>query len=408
MLNVVHISTSRFGGAGRAAFRLHESMLADPTICSTFISSDNDINDENQYVINIPHPKHQLYERVANKLGLPILHFHKNLWLQARLKGSHEIYSMPKTDFVLENMDIIKDADIINLHWVSNFINYPVFFKAYKNKPIVWTLHDMNPFMGGFHYKNDLINNPSYSTLENSLLKIKKKSVRSVKNLNIVSPSTWLMNEAIESNVFSTSQKTTIIPYGLDLTLFKPMNKKEAKNKLSIDPTIPCLLIVAQDLTASRKGFDILIKAIKSLNGKNFQLLTIGNHKLNLKVDYKIKELGHVNNDELLSVAYSAADLFILPSREDNLPNVMLESFACGTPVLSFKVGGMLDWIRPGFNGLFCESIDSDGLKEGLEKFLNSYRQFDAKKIREFAQNNFTSDIQAQRYIDFYQSILDS
>lgn len=408
MLKVVHLSTSRFGGAGRAAFRLHEGLLASQPIHSTFISADNNTADCDQNYINIRYPKHRLYHRLANKCGFPLLQFHKNMGLKAHLKGSPEIYSMPKTDFVLETLDFLKDADIINLHWISNFINYPAFFQAYKNKPIVWTLHDMNPFMGGFHYHNDFINNPSYHLLENFLVDLKKETIKSVKNLNIVSPSKWLMNEALESNVLSNIKKTTVIPYGLDLNQFKPLDKKEAKKRLLIDTDLPCLLIVSQDLKTPRKGFELLIKALESLNGKDFQLLTIGNHKLNLNVNFKIKELGHVNNDELLSVAYSAADLFILPSREDNLPNVMLESFACGTPVISFKVGGMLDWIRPGFNGLFCESIDSKGLKDGLEKFLISNEQFDAQKIREFAETNFASDIQAKHYIDFYQSILNS
>lgn len=408
MLKVVHISTSRFGGAGRAAFRLHEGLLTDPTISSTFISADHTINDLDQNYININYPKHQIYHRIANKCGFPILQFHKNIWRLAHLKGSHEIYSMPETDFVLENLDVIEEADIINLHWVSNFINYPAFFRAYKNKPIVWTLHDMNPFMGGFHYKNDFINNPSYHLLENSLLNKKKESINTVRNLNIVAPSKWMMNEAIKSNVFNAAQQTTVIPYGLDLNKFKPIDKIEAKKKISLDTSLPCLLIIAQDLSTFRKGFDLFKKAIESINVKGFQLLTIGNHKLNLKLDFKLKELGNVTDDDLLSVAYSAADLFILPSREDNLPNVMLESFACGTPVLSFKVGGMLDWIKPGFNGLFSESQDSNGLKESIEKFLRSYKQFDAQKIREFAQNNFSSEIQTKNYINFYQSILNS
>ena len=243
MLKVVHLSTSRYGGAGRAAFRLHEGLKAVSNVSSTFISADNEFNDCNSNYINISSPKHQLHHRIANKCGFPLLQFHKNIKRQAHLRGLPEIYSMPETDFVLENLDIIKDADIINLHWVSNFINYPAFFEAYKNKPIVWTLHDMNPFMGGFHYKNDFINNPSYHFLESLLLKMKKEAVSTVKNLNLIAHSNWLMNEAIKSNVFNTVQRTNIIPNGLDLNKFRPMDKKKAERKLSIKTDLPCFLI---------------------------------------------------------------------------------------------------------------------------------------------------------------------
>lgn len=406
MLKVVHISTFSSGGAGRAAIRLHESMLNRSDIHSTFITTENNLNHCKPNQINASLKSPNFLNRLANRLGFPILNTQKNFHLLKDFDCDCEIYSLPTTDYLLENLDAINNADIINLHWIANFVNYPTFFKAYMNKPLIWTLHDMNPFMGGFHYRNDYNTNKRCHTLENSLFTIKQEAIKRAKNLNIVTPSKWLRKEAINSNMFKIGTVFNVIPYGLNLEKFKPISKRVARKKLSIDDNLPCILIIAEYLDNHRKGIDLLIDALKSINTQYFQIITIGSNKLNIKGNFTITELGSIDNDELLVTAYSAADLFILPSREDNLPNVMLESFACGTPILSFEIGGMEDWIIPGFNGLFASSIDSEGLKSALENFINAGKQLDSKQIRKFALNNFDQNIQAEKYIDLYRSVI--
>ena len=405
MLNVVHISTSSFGGAGKAAFRLHEGMLNRTDINSTFITADT-IYNPGPHQINITLKKINVFYRIANRLGIYLLNAQRNYHRLKCLSGNFEIFSMPTTDYTLEKLEVIKNADIIHLHWIANFINYPSFFKAFKHKPIVWTLHDMNPFMGGFHYKNDYLNNKSYHALESYLVKIKYNAIQKAENLHVIAPSNWLMNEAVNSGMFKSSTQYRVIPNSINLEIFKPIEKKEARIHLSITDDLPCILMVAEYYNHQRKGFDLLIEALMSIDSRTFQVISVGSNKFNFDTSFRVTELGILKSEKLFAMAYSSADLFVLPSREDNLPNVMLESFACGTPVLSFKTGGMQDWIIPDFNGLFANSTDAEGLKIALENFIKTKQRFDSKKIREFAIANFSQQEQASNYNDIYQSLI--
>ena len=405
MIKVVHISTSSSGGAGRAAFRLHQGLCNETGIDSTFLSAANLSASYGENHILVPAKKTTLYHKILNRLGVPNLHYYKNLKRTKNLKSDHECFSMPETDYSLEALDIIKKSDIINLHWIANFINYPTFFEAFKNKTLVWTLHDMNPFMGGFHYQTDSLKKSPFNNLDNSILKLKKKYIRKTRNLTVVTPSQWLFQEALNSKVFNEETRYKIIQNGIDLQKFKQTNKDIAREKLGLNKEFPCMMVISDDLKNHRKGLDLFIKAIESIKNQNFQILTIGNSKLEIKGNFKLIELGSVNDDDLISLAYSAANIVVIPSREDNLPNVMLESFACGTPVLSFKVGGMLDWIIPGFNGLFADSIDELSLQTEIENFLNNPPQFNPLSIRNFAVKNFSRELQARNYSALYRSL---
>ncbi|WP_026899010.1 glycosyltransferase [Daejeonella oryzae] len=405
MLKVVHITTNIHGGAGKAALRLHECMLDKTEVNSWIISAESEISNSalNQLSVKTKHPNY--FQRVVKRCGFPIRRSEKNIKLLERYRGNYEIFSFPTSDYELEKLDLINGADIINLHWVSNFVNYPTFFKAFKNKPIVWTLHDMNPFMGGFHYRNDFLNNSKIHKLDAALFETKRKAINQLKNLNIVAPSTWLTNEATKSGLFNSSTTFETIPYSLNTNIFKPKDKLVSKRKYLINPNLPCILIVAQNLSNHRKGFDLLLEALNQLKNKNFQLISIGNSILKFNDNITVFHLGTISDDDELATAYSAADLLIIPSREDNLPNVMLESLACGTPVLSFKTGGMKDWIIPDFNGLLA-SEGFNGIQSALEIFLTGSQYFDQKKISSFAHREFGPLRQFENYFKLYSSIM--
>jgi len=410
MLTVVHISSSKKGGAGRAAFRIYEAMLGNPEISSFFISGDDDEIPVTSGEIRVGKEikkERPLFEKFKSKLGLSKSVDQENYHLLEGLKGDYEIFSLPRTDFRVEDLQILMEADIIHLHWVANFVNYRRFFDHLKHKKFVWTFHDMNPFMGGFHYRNDYINNPSFHELERRLIRQKASAVHKIKNLSVVTPSRWLLKNAQKSNYFKADTTFTPIPYSLDLEIFKPTDKKEAKQKLHIEPNLPCLLIVAQDLKNNRKGFDLLRNALGAIPNNLYQLLTVGDNTASFKGENVI-DLGVIDNDRSLALAYSAADLFILPSIEDNLPNVMLEAFACGTPVLSFKVGGMKEWITPGINGFFAESFNSEGLKNSVFEFLCNAAPYNSSQIRKIAITNFSPIAQGEKYRNLYHSILTS
>ena len=143
--------------------------------------------------------------------------------------NSFSLFSYPESLYDITQTQIYQEADIIHLHWVAEFIDYSTFFKKNK-KPIVWTMHDMNPIMGGFHYKNDLLDNLETHEIENKLLEeIKKEAYYNTSSLTIVSPSQWLCKVAQESEAFKTREVVNI-RYRIDQTIFRPSDKQFARS----------------------------------------------------------------------------------------------------------------------------------------------------------------------------------
>jgi glycosyltransferase involved in cell wall biosynthesis len=157
-----------------------------------------------------------------------------------------------------------------------------------------------------------------------------------------------------------------------------------------------------------RKGFDLLLDVLPVLRHTNVNICVIGNLELSIKYDQKITFLGKISDERLLALAYSAADIFLLPSREDNLPNVMIESVACGTPVIAFPVGGIPDVIKTGLNGILANNLSSESLVQALNDFIQGKYTFDSRVIRDNALQMFSSKLQVTRYFERYQDMLES
>lgn len=345
-----------------------------------------------------------MVNRLMGKLGWDDSQKRKNQKLMKNLTGRYELFSFPFTDYTVEEHPLVQNADIVNLHWVSNFIHYPTFFKR-VTKPIVWTFHDMNPFLGGFHYAGDLQRNKAImGSLEEYLRLQKKQVMRSTHNITIVTPSKWL-GEQLNLNDTFVKKDYTNIPYGLDLSVFKPHATAFARSVFNLPQDKKIILFVSENVNNYRKGFDLLVKATEQLQlTKDELIVTIGESALDVKDN--LLSVGRISDDRLMSLLYAAADVFVLPSREDNFPNVMLESLACGTPVIAFTTGGMAEVIQHGFNGILAHEITASALGQAIEDFLRGPFRFDRAKIRDFAVNNFDLSIQATRYKELYKGLL--
>ena len=166
------------------------------------------------------------------------------------------------------------------------------------------------------------------------------------------------------------------------------------------------LLFVSDTIENTRKGFDLLLDAIKMCNSNNVHLCAIG--KKSDKIDYpeNISFIGKIKDEKLLALAYSAADAFDLPSIEDNLPNVMLESLACGIPVISFPVGGMKEIIETGINGIISKEISARSLADSIQSFVHDELTFSPESIRQSAMRNFDPEAQTFRYLKLYHKLL--
>ncbi len=165
-------------------------------------------------------------------------------------------------------------------------------------------------------------------------------------------------------------------------------------------------LFVAQSVNIYRKGFDLLADALKNLKHLSITLLVLGDAD-NLHIDgVDIRRLGIIDDNEKLAYFYSNADAFIIPSREDNLPNVMLEALACGTPVIGFPIGGIKEHVNDFKTGLLAEEVSSESLGKAIEMFCKTKDRFNREQISEYAFDNFNEKIIAAKYLKIYAALI--
>lgn len=399
-MKIAHISSSSSGGAGIAAMRTHLGLL-NSGIDSSFILKHGEANKLTNIYKCAPH--YSLLYKIKGKLK-----FNKEDIYLKEIKNkpkNYEIVSLPFSPYKLEKHPIIKEADIIHLHWVADFLNYPSFFNQIK-QPIVWTLHDMNPFQGIFHYKRDeLVNEEIFEKLDKKARLTKLSAIHTNGNISIVSPSIWLKELSSNSSTLGKFPHY-VIPNGLDFDNYPLINRKEAKDKLAINNGLKTILFVAHGVDIYRKGFDLLIEAIANIKNKNFNLISVGGEKINIKSDINHIHYKKIDNIFELNKIYSASDVTILPSREDNLPNVMLESMANGTPVISFSNGGMGEHIKTGQNGILLDSINSDSLANAIMMCIEGEYNFSQENIINYAKENFSKELETKRYLELYDKIL--
>lgn len=411
---VVHISTETTGGAGTAAARIHEALLS-ANIHSSFLylKHDSKLLESSFQVdrFNLSILK-RLIEKGRRFFGRTFIFRKMNArnYLKFQLEEvcytASDRVSLPFSDFKLSNHPLVRTADIIHLHWVSDFLDYPSFFDV-NTKPIVWTFHDMNPILGIFHYKHDEIRNASNTfNINKRVLELKSKLLKRKKSkLAIVCPSEWLLNESKESSPFKNVPAFKI-PYPIDTGVFNSQQNPNLRKLLGIPVQNTIFLFVAQSVTNYRKGFDLLAEALTHVSNYDLTILVIGDSgDLNIE-GIDIKEIGTINDNRSLRDYYSLADAFIIPSREDNLPNVMLEALASGTPVLSFNIGGMSEYVEDGFNGLKADKLDVDSMANILQRFLETKSSYNPEAIRRFAIENFSNSKVASQYLEVYKSIL--
>lgn len=407
------------GGAARAAYRLVQALKNKKCEVNYYA---NVINLKKSNIHYLRFNKH-IYKGKLDAL------MQKTYINQNRTNISNTFFSFSYHGINLEEQKKILESDIINLHWVEKLISNDVLKKIVElDMPLVWTLHDMKPFTGGCHYsagcrefEKECLNckqlkyDPFY--LPNKVLKEKIEILKNAK-LTIITPSKWLAKEAKKSTLFK-DKRVEIIPNSIEVDVYKPIDKTEAKKKIGIDPDKIILQFGAQDTKEKRKGFEYLIEAIKAAlenqefkklcDDKKILILCMGHPSEELRnLPIESKELGFVSQDEQIALAYSATDLFILPTLEDNLPNTMLESFACKTPIVAFDTGGVSDVVKDGENGILVPKCDSKALAKGILElvFDKTKRENFAKNGRKLVESSFKLEDQANAYIKLFEEIL--
>lgn len=312
---------------------------------------------------------------------------------------------------------------VIQLHWISKFLDYPSFFGSLPlEQPVIWTLHDMNALTGGCHFSGGCerfragcgncpqLNRGSQNDASSRSFQTKRAALKGV-NLHIVAPSRWLLELAKESPLLSDARSFTRIPYGMPTDKLRPIATRSAKAQLGIDADTFVIGFGAMDLGNRRKGAAELLTALEILGAhSNVQCLVFGSGRF---ADTKANlppmiNVGKVENDSMRRLVYSAADVFMLPSTEDNLPLTGLEAMACGTPVIGFDAGGIPDYVIPGQTGMLARNGDSAELAQRLKTaILNPTALGEmGDRSRRLILDQFESNLEAQRYMRLYRRVL--
>ena len=422
-LKIVHLNTSFRGGAGRAVNRLHKALLKNDVQSSviyfdSFLDLTANLSTKStKYFLFVPARLNTFLQRqkknflliLKQYLGFLILGYkERRIGLFNKIYGGLdcEFASLPFSDYNILNNPLIKEAHIIHLHWVAGMVDYESFFK-FNDKPIVWTLHDMNPFQGIFHYKEDELRNFQISgKLDFRLKELKETAISKRKSdVFVVSPSNWLLNESKKSKAFA-AVNGLCIPNTIDTNLFTFQYRNGFKKNNNIPENNFVFLFVANSVKIHRKGFDLLIESLNNIKSVSFTLLVLGANEISFPIGLNIIYLGIENDDNNLINYYSVSDAFILPSREDNLPNVMLESLACGTPVIGFSVGGIKEHIVDYKTGLLAKEVNAQALTQVIEGFCINKHRFDREYIQNYAIENFGERLIANKYKNLYNDIL--
>jgi glycosyltransferase involved in cell wall biosynthesis len=417
-MRVFLASSREGGGAGIAARRLLHGLCehgVDARMLVQYKESDSELVSQ---VVARPA---SIYRRIGGKLRpkLPVAPSAKY-----KLGRNCDLFSGVNGPIKQELIDILKGCDVLNLHWIARFIDLPHLFQCLpKELPVVWTLHDMNPLTGGCHYDGNCgkfrIGCGSCPELNSTLnrdysskifqAKLAAFNVLSERQLNIVCLSQWMEALVAESPILSRFPRH-VIPNGLDIRVFERLDRNSCKSILGIPQNSTTVLFSAENTSSFRKGFDLLQAAISSLGDlQQVQVMTLGHLPEQVKdIGLKQHHFGSVRHERMLATVYSAADLFVAPSRQDNLPNTVLEAMACGTPVLGFAVGGLPDMVKVKRTGWLANEVTAEGLTEALRTAVNEIRGgLDlATNCRQLVEEEYSLNVQATRYSELFASLV--
>ena len=420
-LKVVHLNTyDGNGGAGRACLRLSDSLNANGVESKVLVYYKF---GENPKITNLSEGIFAKFKAVFNIMAERYL---TKLFVKA-VKTPFSLQWFGKS---LINRKELQEADIIHLHWINHGFLSPKFLAELDllDKPIVWTFHDSNAFTGGCHVRYSCehfhqqcgncpllkFDGPNDISHKNWL---RKQKAYSELNFHIVAPSSWMAKSVKESSLLGL-RNTSVIPNTIEIDVFKPYVKAEAKKILKIPANH---FVIMSGFMPSKndkhKGTQYLIEALNELASRpeipnaQIELVIFGNKDTkDMPVfPFKTTFLGTINKDDHLAKSYAAADVFVLPSLEDNLPNTVMESLACATPVVAFKTGGIPDMVKHLENGYLADYKSASDLADGIEwLFLHEDKESVQKEARRTILNHFAPTVVASKHEELYQSIINA
>jgi glycosyltransferase involved in cell wall biosynthesis len=409
-MNILHFSAGSLGGgAARGAYCLHKG-LVDLGVESFFVSSGRN-NPSDDRLISLNNGVGQNLKFVAlPRLGSLPKYFY--------VKRKPFLFSTGLEGIDITNLEAYRDADIIHLHWINGLLSLKTLKKI--KKPVVWTIRDMWPFTGGCHYSMGCdgytascgecpqLGSKSKKDLSSFVYRTKKRSLP--KTIRPIGISEWITNRANESDIFSGYPVKTIYN-NIDLKSFYPEDKVLARKKLGLSESNKIVLIGANSVTDFYKGFDLFLKSLTYFSPDEFQIVTFGTAEIELckNIKMEVSNLGFITSDEKLRWLYSAADVFVAPSRMDAFGKTVAESMACATPVVCFDACGPSEIVAHKTTGYKAEPFKCEDMANGINWVLNLKGE-SLKCIQDSSVDRvrtmFNVDVIAKQYHSVYQDML--
>jgi glycosyltransferase involved in cell wall biosynthesis len=337
--------------------------------------------------------------------------------------GLNDIHRV--SSFRIKNHKLYSEADILHIHGThSGFMSYLALPSLTESKPAIFMLHDMWCFTGHCAYSYDCdrwkigCGNCPYPDAyppirrDGTRLEWKLKNwVYGRSDLSIITSSNWLTGMVGQSMLsrFPIYQ----IPYGVDTEIYQPLDPEQCRSVLGIPRGKKVIMFSSIDLKDTRKGGDLLVKALEGLPNSlktETVLLILGSKggAISETAGIETIDLGYVSSDHLKAIAYSAADLYVFPTRADAFGLVSIESQACGTPVISFRVSGVPDHVREGVTGYLAEPENDRDLLKGIVQLLDdgALRNRMRAQCRKTALEEYSLELQTKRHIELYQKLV--
>ena len=413
-IKVLHLSHSDGkSGAGIAASRIHESFLNNQKYIESYLR----VNRKFKNIPNTIYPKN-IFKKgyifaklIAERKLVNLINFNDY--------NFHSLSIFPsRINIEINN----KNTDIVNLHWIQHEMISIEAIKRIK-KPIIWTLHDAWPFLSTSHYPDMKIPKDSYDHNEKKYIYsfsqnidefcISRKLNAWKMPLTIICPSTWLAESARKSKLMRNCD-IFVIPNPLNTSIFRPIKKIYAREKLNIPSDEKVIAFGAIDgFNDLRKGGDLLMKTLEEIDESqiNMTVIIFGNKnkfKIKKNSNLKIFYSGLIFNEDYLALIYSAADLMIVPSRQESFGQTASEAMSCGTPVIAYNYSGLIDIVDNNENGILIDPYDYSEMSKSIIQILNQ-----KDKLIEFGENarkkalrEWSYKIVSEKYKNIYMSLI--
>lgn len=419
-LRIVHLNTyDDTGGAARATYRLHRGLrkLGHDSLMLVAHRKRHDPD-----VMSFVEPM-DFMTRVRRRIRAERIKRGFSLYRHTRPAG----YEKFTDDRTLAGSDLLSQlppCDVVNLHWIADFVDLQSLFSVLPHHvPIFWRLSDMNPLTGGCHFDDGCgryangcglcpqLGSSDGQDLSRQIWRRKQAVFETVDpaRLHLIALNRWMADQARRSPLLDKFP-VTIVPNGVDTEVFGPQDRRKARDFLGIPQDRQVVLFAAEAVTNRRKGLALLTAALAKLQKpENLLLLSVGRGAPKISIDIPHSHLTHVDDDRRLAAIYSAADLYVIPSLQDNQPNTVLEAMACGTPVIGFAVGGISDMVRPGITGLLTPVGDVTGLATAIMEMLRctDKRRTMGAACRRVVLDEYTRELQVDRYVRLYRAALE-